>query len=1166
MKKQLKRDLCRKELKRQHLMVVLSILLIISAISQPSSAAVQEQAPTITEQIGEQPIRVRVYNLRNITVQQVKDYLQAAKLEETVLAIPQTNAISVTANAEELVWTSTIIKLVDSNEKFDIKFLDIPAGNQAPGTDKIEKELGKGYSIGTLLDGPSGGGVVKAVVCPYKDKLLVIAPEEQTEKITQAVQKSFAGKPKTEPNQTVSIQQAEPNQQNMQINAVQDNNAAAHTIKFAKEPVIIEANTTAATAKEPNKPEDEMMNGFINELNNTTKTTDLNASANQEPDLNAKAQREAAIARAEAAKAKADKMTIAQIPTESPENAIAKQTPEPNAAKEADQKIQQAARLKKKFSNQPQTTVKEAQQSQPWEPGETDNFVEVGREPKVVPEINIPNGDELLELNLPEKLELVALIDLVGKYLNLNYLYDETKVTGSVTIKVQGKLRVRELYNLLESVLKFRGFAMSRKGRLVTIVPTTEALDQDPAFLERMKAGDVVTTSVFHLKYITTANARKLLGEMKLGYNITELPETGTLVITDYAFRMQRIEDLLALVDMPGPPREFKLRVLNYTIAEVLVPKIQALAEQLGTVDVTIGPSAQASATQQQGPSRIRRPQPTVPQPQPQTGEAAKKTGVFIDFDKRTNRILMIGLPNELAAVQQIIDTLDVPQQDLRVIREYEIQYVDIDKVVEALGQFGIIVSTGTTEGTVPKRSTIISPGQQPQPPTAAPAVQTGTTGEALISLDQPQVVKLESTNSLLINATPEQQMEIARIISYIDREPVEAAIPYRIYRLENQEPEALAEVLNNLIEKTVKDKEGKIQQTIKYTEENIAIVPDKNTFSLIVYASKKNQEWIGNLIKSLDKRRPQVLIDVSLVEITRDDVFNYDLDIVSNLKGSDVTGNLEATPILSTATGRHDELGWVGGATGTITGFFTTKEIQALLTLVNTKGYGRILARPKILVNDNEKGTISTEDTRYVTNISTTALAGTATAPATGAVQSSVSFNPYVAKIELDITPQISEGDLLRLEIKMQRNDFVGDGTTITLADGTKTISPPNQKTSNVDTIVTVPDGSTIILGGLIKLNQAKSGSKVPLLGDVPIVGALFSSYDKAIHDDKLYIFVKANIIRPEDTQGIRQINQISKKNRREFEKDESKFQDYQEIPGIKPEPIEPRRVLEQQ
>jgi len=657
-----------------------------------------------------------------------------------------------------------------------------------------------------------------------------------------------------------------------------------------------------------------------------------------------------------------------------------------------------------------------------------------------------------------------------------------------------------------------------------------------------MKPGDVVITNVFQLQHISTSSAKKLLGEMKLGSNITEISESGTLVITEYAFRMQRIEDLLTLVDVPGPPKEFKLRILKYTLAESLVPKVKALAEQLGTVDITIGTTAPAAAP----PSRGRRRTPAKPTPAP-SPEAAKKTGVFIDFDKRTNRVLMIGLAEEVKAVNQIIDSLDVPQQDLRVISEYEIQYVDIEKIVAALKELGIIDTAGSGIGPKP------GPAARGKTPAA-----TTTTAEGPVSLDEPQVVMLEFTNSLLVNATPEQHIQITRIISYIDREPLQAAIPYRIYRLENQEPEALAEVLNNLIEKTIKDKEGKIQKTVKYSEEDIAIVPDENTFSLIVYASRKNQEWIGNLIETLDKRRPQVLIDVSLVEITRDDEFTFDIDVLAATSDivSQNIGITGATILGSTTTGLTSSVpdeyrfegGYFAGDTKNIRGFFNEGRIQALFDLIDKKGYGRILARPKILVNDNELGKIERTETEYVSK--TTIVYATADSQGT----SSISYTPYSAKISLEITPQISEGELLRLEIAMTREDF--DDTTT---------APKDTTTSNISTIVTVPDGSTIILGGLTKLKQAKTGNKVPLLGDIPIVGTLFRSTSDTDKANKLYVFVKANILRPEETIGLGQLKRISQRNRDEFEEAERKFQRYETFPGIEPEPMDPERVLEQ-
>jgi type II secretory pathway component GspD/PulD (secretin) len=117
------------------------------------------------------------------------------------------------------------------------------------------------------------------------------------------------------------------------------------------------------------------------------------------------------------------------------------------------------------------------------------------------------------------------------------------------------------------------------------------------------------------------------------------------------------------------------------------------------------------------------------------------------------------------------------------------------------------------------------------------------------------------------------------------------------------------------------------------------------------------------------------------------------------------------------------------------------------------------------------------------------------------------------------------------------------------------------------VDTAVTLPNGSTVILGGLMKMNQNKGGSKVPILGDIPLIGGLFRTISNEDTQSKLYVFVKAEIIRPAElAQGMEDLKQLSEKNRMAFEKHELEFQRYQDWPGIKPKPVDPPKVLDAQ
>ena len=776
-------------------------------------------------------------------------------------------------------------------------------------------------------------------------------------------------------------------------------------------------------------------------------------------------------------------------------------------------------------------------------------------EPQVV-----PNAEETLELALPEKLEIIPLLDLVGKYLNLNYVYDPKQLQGKeVYLKLQGPVKVSELYPLVESVLKFTNLAMTRKGNLVTIVPLEGALEVDPVLIEadrgQVRAGDVVVTRIFQLNYVDAVQAKAILDEMKLGA-VSAQPGLGTLIVTGYAYRMSRVEQMLEVIDKPGKPKQFKFRQLKYTMATTLAPKVKQLVDQLGDISITLA-APQAPTPQPGRRPPVRQP---MPQPAPTPGAGTTKPSIYLDADERTNRILMIGNDNEIAVVENLIDALDVEQQDIRSIRVYEIQHVGAEEVRKKLEELGVIgAGKETTPGRITARAARAAAAAAGQP--GAPPMPTPTpagAGETELPSGEVQVVIIESTNSLMVNASPEQHALIAAIIAYVDSETIQQAIPYVVYPLENQNPEDLADVLNKLIQETILDKEGKIQQVVQRQEEQIVIVPDESTFSLIVFASKKNQEWIASLVKSLDRRRPQVLIDVTLVEVTKSDTFLYDLDLVSKFPSMEAGGTMQSSidallePFPSNVV---REASSMQGDAGSAKGFYADRHIQALLTLMQTKDYGRILAKPKILVNDNESGKIVAQRTTYVqktSSIPITPVTGSTDVPS---FQTAIDYQGYDDGITLDIKPHISEGDLLRLEIAMTRSDF-----------GTITgLKPPDTKTSDISTVVTVPNGCTIILGGLIKLNQSKAGSKVPLLGDIPLVGGLFRSTNNSVEDSKLYIFVKANILRPETAMaGLPELVNISDKNRTAFEKSETEFQKHEDWPGIKPKPVDPVRVLD--
>jgi type II secretory pathway component GspD/PulD (secretin) len=1093
-------------------------------------------------------------SLSHIAPERAKELLTKLKMG-TASRMPGTNSLLVTGDADVLRKALVVLAIVDAPQQYDVAQLGRASSASAlPASDRIADAVGD-ITIGTFAHPPRSTERARALIDVHDGAVVAVAPIFQLQDIKLAVELGpEVLKQRKEGARHAQAGVAAPTRQ-------ATDKAPPTADQKAAQPARREPASQAAAQPAPAAVPEPAPVSSASVLGQADgKTVDPNelaglATAGALP-------RDVAPAPQTAAKpVAADPMPL------QPGQVV---PPEPESVSAPQDKPES-----KTLTAESPTPVRAATNPDRYEPAE------------------FPNGDQVINLTLPERLPVIQLLDLVGKYLNLSYVYDPAKVTGDVTLKLngnlQGSMKVKDLYLLLESVLQFKDLVMTRhKGNVIKIVPKTEVMNVDPELVtsesQGVEAGDAVVTRVFSLKHIDTMSVENLLQQMGLSVGVTSMAESGTVIVTAYSHRMARIETLLDIVDKPGVPRKFKFRQLRYTMAQTLAEKVKALAEQLQSVTVTVGGdvtggAVATAAARLPGESEAAWRARLVRIKAAEAAAAARarvtpggmagepKPGVYLDADERTNRILMIGVEEQLHVVEQLVETLDVEQQDLRRLELYRIRHVDADEVARKLQELGIIskVPESTAPGRITGSSRTTSPtGVQPPRP-GMPTPEVPITAEVTEGgiVGEPQVVVVESTNSLLVNATAEQHAEIATIIEYVDSEMDVGEIPYKIYPLENSTPDHLAEVLESLIQETIQqqNKEGKIEKTVVSKEEKIKIVPDPNTYSLVVYASKKNQEWISALIKQLDKRRPQVLIDVTLVEVTKSDDFTYDLQLIEGvpnlLNPSGQVSGLPTNVLDQFKSGQSERFADMESKNGTFKGYYADKHISALLTAMQAKNYGRVLAKPKLLVNDNEPGNIKTADITYVEKTSAIPVNSGAAGTNTTLVQTSKDFQSYEAGIEMNITPHISEGDLLRLVIELKRSDFGKQATPD---------RPPNTTTSEVKTAVTVPDGSTIILGGMVKLNQNKGGSKVPILGDIPFLGGLFRTISNSDRESKLYVFVKAEIIRPADkfAQGMEDLDKISKVNRTAFEKHEQEFQDYQSWPGVKSKPVNPPKVLD--
>ena len=450
------------------------------------------------------------------------------------------------------------------------------------------------------------------------------------------------------------------------------------------------------------------------------------------------------------------------------EEAELKQAPSPEAKTiQTAEPVEEAATLQDELKLLRQRLAElEAKAGQKEKPAPADiveSKVQTAESVRTEPQIESQLAEKELDttvIDLPQEVELEALIDLVGKQFGLNYYYDPAILKGQkVKLKVQGKITVGETYKLLESVLRQKGFVMTRRGRLVTIIKTVDANQAaklgDTVIREPddpIPPGTLIVRTKFTLHHISTTSAKSMLMQLQLGLQngFQEIPETNTLIVTDYTYRMDQIRQVLDMIDVPGEKKEYKLRTLKYMKPSEMVPKLEKLAGQLQDVSLQISTPA-AAAKMREVKTRDPRTGRTITKRVPVTtstpaaSQKAQADAVFIDTDDRTNRILMVGKTDQIELINELIDVLDVPQYDLKIVREYIIQNVEASEVIDVLNELALASVTVSTQQTTPTPSRTRQPARTPTPQPAAKAADGS---------EQPYISVRPATNSLLVNAT----------------------------------------------------------------------------------------------------------------------------------------------------------------------------------------------------------------------------------------------------------------------------------------------------------------------------------------------------------------------------------------------------------------------------
>jgi general secretion pathway protein D len=490
---------------------------------------------------------------------------------------------------------------------------------------------------------------------------------------------------------------------------------------------------------------------------------------------------------------------------------------------------------------------------------------------------------------------------------------------------------------------------------------------------------------------------------------------------------------------------------------------------------------------------------------------------------------------------------LAYPQSNVMIVTDTKAnirKILDILKVVDMAGFaqevriFPLSYASAADLGT--KLNAIISEGKDDEMKRLRSMRQPDMTGAKTAT----KIIPYERTNSLIVVAPSPDLGGIEELIKKLDIPTPTGKEDIHVYYLQHAKAEDMAKVLTEIPTpenpEAPKPAAGQPGQPAKtgisnpaLKEQNIKISPDKETNSLIIYADSYAYKSLVETIKYLDIPRKQVYVRALIMEVnaTKDFkigvewTFFNDFAYDSGSKTGGVFGRSGNSFISSPSDLPSGALLGVIGQAITINSGgtqITFPNMTAFINAMTTDSDVNIISTPQILTMDNKEAEIKVgSNVPYLTRVET---------DQTNINNQIRTFDYRDVGVTLKITPQINQQGNIRMAV-------FEETTTLVPGTGEQQFAPTTLKRS-ANTTVSVKDGSTMVIGGLIGDTLSLGGNKVPFLGDIPILGYLFKSMYKNRDKTNLYIFLTPQVI---DTD--QKVDKIYNEKRSEADEAEKPF-----------------------
>ena len=635
---------------------------------------------------------------------------------------------------------------------------------------------------------------------------------------------------------------------------------------------------------------------------------------------------------------------------------------------------------------------------------------------------------------------------------------------ASVTLRSRGFLPIDDYLNAIETVLGMHGVALHDEGEFFTRVTSRSAARKIAPMMigpppdgedQEQDRGELISQMI-RLKSIEVSEAEGAINELRSEHSVvTKFEAINSFLLTDSIENVNRVLDLLEYIDVPIQALEKPFIVqIRYAVAADIKAKLEEIiAEAQGDQPRSTIPRPSRSGApgvqpgtairgRRDPPGVIRTARPIAARAEVEMQKGLIRGDVKIIEDERTNLLIIITRPENMAFFEDIIRVLDVATAPAVIVRVFRLDYAEAETVA---GMLNDLIGAGSS---------------QTQAPTTRETEGAGR-GSAL-----DQYVRQQQ------GRTQQQQ----------GRPRVSEATRSRVGRL---------------------------------SQDNIKILSDERTNALIIMASKSDLMALEEIVKDMDTMLSQVAIETVILEINLDDDIRTGVDWVQRaLLTYDERADGELSPMFAFAGGGGggdnppiDPLtlttpGAFGDARAGISYFLTLFDlnVDAVLQAVASDSRTRILSSPIIMTTDNTEASINVTQDQYF-------FTGQRPIQSGGSLEFVEDVQREKIGIKLTVNPRINDQKDVVMEISQSIENVAG---TQTINDN----EWPIVASRELEAEIAVRSGDTIVLGGLVRAQDMRSRSKIPWLGDIPILGIPFRNDRRGEKQQEVIVLVTPYVL----------------------------------------------------